>query len=232
MAARSRFIVSGHRATKVFGIGMYKTGTTSLGRALEILGYRTTYRFWRLIDDWRAYFDLDPGPWRRFEYEIRREAADYDAFADAPWLYLYEDLDRWYPDSKFILTVRKDAKSAAESDWGMWQRSGFVDRLVERGDQVPTQAQFIRRYEDHNARVLDYFQDRADDLLVVCWETEERPWERLCEFLGCSDVPTRPFPHANRKAAGGSRASRVVSAANQLLRTSRKYLTIGRLRSK
>lgn len=211
---------------------MFKTGTTSLGLALEMLGYRTKYRFWRLIDDWRAYFDLDPRQWRRFEDEIRREAEQFDAFADAPWLYLYKELDRWYPGSKFILTVRKDAQSAARSDLRMWRHSGFVGRLARRGDAVPTAAQFMQRYEDHNAGVLDYFRDRADDLLVVCWETEEHPWQRLCEFLGCADVPDRPFPHANRQADDRWRPSRMLSAANQLVRTSWRYLTIGRFRSK
>jgi hypothetical protein len=212
---------------------MFKTGTTSLGVALEILGYRTKYKFWRLIkDDWTAYFDLDPNRWSRFESEIRREADKYDAFADAPWLYLYEELDRWYPGSKFILTLRKDAQTVAESDFRMWKRSGFLDKLVEQGDQVPTLELFIRRYEEHNARVLAYFENRIDDLLVVCWETEERPWERLCQFLGCLEVPEQPFPHANRASTGRSHATRVLSLATQWVRTSRKYLTIGRSRSK
>ena len=65
MAARQR-------RAKVFGIGMYKTGTTSLGAALEMLGYRATYQFWRLIDDWTAYFNLDPNQWSRFDGKIRR----------------------------------------------------------------------------------------------------------------------------------------------------------------
>ena len=42
---------------KVFGIGMYKTGTTSLARALQRLGYKTRKKFEWKFGGREAYFE-------------------------------------------------------------------------------------------------------------------------------------------------------------------------------
>jgi hypothetical protein len=59
-----------------------------------------------------------------------------------------------------------------------------------------TEEQLLERYRRHNREVKEYFSGRPDDLLVVNWK-EEDEWKELCNFLG-HDVPSRPFPHANR----------------------------------
>ena len=82
---------------KVFGIGLSKTGTTSLYAALDRLGFRSgTYRHLRALglDAWfRGDFSGDP-------------LGDYDALSDLPVGAFYRQLDRRYPGSKFILTHR------------------------------------------------------------------------------------------------------------------------------
>lgn len=57
---------------------------------------------------------------------------------------------------------------------------------------------WIRRYERHNAEVLDYFRDRSDFIHLRLDESEVN-WQNLCGFLGY-DVPNQPWPHANQAA--------------------------------
>jgi len=81
---------------KVFGIGLNKTGTTTLGVCLKTLGFR------------HAPYD------RELLYQIKagdfagvHEVADsYDSFEDWPWPLIYRELDARYPDARFVLTER------------------------------------------------------------------------------------------------------------------------------
>jgi hypothetical protein len=87
---------------KVFGIGLSKTGTTSLFAALHMLGYRAgTYRHLRRRE-LSKWFKGD------FSYDY---ISDFDAVTDLPIGAFYPALDDRYPGSKFILTTRK------KSDW-------------------------------------------------------------------------------------------------------------------
>jgi hypothetical protein len=167
---------------------MYKTGTTSIGYALQVLGYRTTYNYWGLsgMDDWLE----DKSTYKQF-YDIVKDKAKYfDAFSDAPWLFLYEELDEWFPNSKFILTLRSTPEAVARSDINMWRRDGAKE------EDIPSSEKFINRYLKHNQEVRKYFKNRPNDLLEVCFEKGDG-WEEVCNFLEKS-YPGIPFPHANR----------------------------------
>ena len=196
---------------KVFGVGMFRTGTTSLGLALERLDYRTTYKFWAQFSRLAPYFDLDTRKFKPLAPAVRERAKRFEAFTDAPWLFLYRELDEWYPGSRFILTSRRSSEAVVQSELAHWDRAHIMTRWLAQEGCRPDPERFIRRYEQHNENVRAYFQDRPDDLLEICFETEPQPWRRLCEFLGVDAVADEPFPHANRtatrKATIGSRGS-------------------------
>ena len=82
--------------TKVFGIGFHKTATKSLAKALSYLGYRVT-------GPNRVYH---PNPAEEVYKGAFELANKFDAFQDNPWPMLYKELDRKFPGSKFILTLR------------------------------------------------------------------------------------------------------------------------------
>ena len=84
----------------IFGIGLSRTGTTSLHHALELLGYRSAPSSAALLDD---------------QYD--RLLDRYDAFTDNPIPFMYRDLDARYPGSKFILTTRPLAGWLASMEW-------------------------------------------------------------------------------------------------------------------
>ncbi len=176
---------------KIFGIGLSKTGTTSLARALEILGYRTR--------DCMGVTRYQKGDLGSIDLE---EIERYDAFTDTPVPSFYRELDQRYPGSRFILTVRE------EEPWLASCRKQFTPRHAEKhndatrrlfedlyGTDVFDEARFRAGYRRFVDGVLEYFSDRPDDLLVID-VTAGEGWEKLCAFLGKPE-PDLPFPRAN-----------------------------------
>ncbi|HEX6997914.1 MAG TPA: sulfotransferase [Gammaproteobacteria bacterium] len=197
---------------KIFGIGWAKTGTSSLGACFRILGYKHQGQRLDLVDHLPAN-RLDP---------ILAVAADSDSFEDWPWIVLYEQLDRAFPGSKFVLTLR-DSERWLRSYRNMLSREPPPSAELRRRRRIlygldveaATDEQLVARYEAHNRDVLAYFEGRPEALLTVSWEAGDG-WERLCAFLG-KPVPDRPFPHVNRGAYGPASA-----AARRLPRLLRK----------
>ena len=55
----------------------------------------------------------------------------------------------------------------------------------------------IELYNTHHLEVIEYFKNRPDKLLVVCWE-DNKGWGSICEFLNIPE-PQIAFPHINKK---------------------------------
>ena len=107
---------------KVFGIGLSKTGTTSLARALEILGYN--------VKDCLGITKYSKGDIS----SINETALDtYDALTDTPIPNFYRELDKKYPNSKFILTVRD------MDGWLNSCRKQFNQKLAEKRSDAANQ---------------------------------------------------------------------------------------------
>lgn len=176
---------------KIFGIGLSKTGTTSLAHALEILGHRTK--------DYPGITRYRPGDVSSVDPDTVNA---FDALTDTPIPSFYRELDQAYPGSKFILTVR-DRES-----WLKSCRKQFTEKLAAKqteahnqlfmdlyGCTVFDETKFIEGYDTFVGGVLDHFRDRPNDLLVINVAAGEG-WEQLCPFLGRT-IPELPFPKAN-----------------------------------
>ena len=176
---------------KIFGIGLSKTGTTSLASALELLGYRTK--------DYPGLSRYVPGDASCIAADV---LSGYEALTDTPIPSFYRELDSRFPGSKFILTVR-DAEG-----WLHSCRKQFTVRQAEKqndatralfvdlyGTAVFDEPQFRQGYERFVAGVLAHFEGRPQDLLVLDVAAGQG-WNELCAFLG-KPVPSMPFPKAN-----------------------------------
>lgn len=183
---------------RVFGIGFHKTGTTSLGSALETLGYSVCHGAGpvrRALGNREMMEHL-----RRNELDPIFQAAErFDAFMDNPWFCLFREADRRFPGSRFVLTVRDpdhwlrsvvDHFGRSDSDFRRW--------IYGTGSPVGNEHTFLDRYRRHEREVRAHFAERADDLLVISLEDGDG-WEALCAFLG-HPVPPVAFPHLNRRA--------------------------------
>ena len=196
--------------TKVFGIGLSKTGTTSLARALETLGYRTR--------DYLGVTSYIAGDLSSIDLQ---EIDENDAFTDTPIPRFYKQLDKHYPHSKFILTTR---------DMEGWLKSckkQFTERMVAMQNDATTQLhtdlydcfafdpeKYANGYTRHLNGVLNYFKDRPDDLLVVDICGGQQNWLKLSEFL-VQPVPDVPFPVTNVSAIQWMNIQNIVLLAKQ-----------------
>lgn len=177
---------------KVFGVGFQKTGTTSLGTALDILGYSVCgyapFRPFATTTDF-SFEEL-----KLLAFEL---AEKHDAFKDTPWPILYRELDEKFPGSKFILVERSVDNwiNSACKDFGTHPNE-IHQYIYGVPYPVGNEQVFIDRYIRHNEEVKLYFKDRPNNFLHLHLDKKEVNWENICNFLGF-DTVQEPWPHAN-----------------------------------
>ena len=176
---------------KVFCVGFHKTGTKSLARALEILGYRVT----------GPNGTRDPRIAERALPMALDLAPQFDAFNDNPWPILFRELDAAFPGSRFILTVRSpDSWIASVVRHFGDERTPMREWIYGAGRGAPlgNERAYLDRFRRHNADVGSYFAGR--ECLLTMDITAGDGWHELCDFLELP-VPNQPFPHINPAAA-------------------------------
>ncbi len=179
---------------KVFGLGLSRTGQSSLGHALRILKYN------HYGSNYHAFLRAKCG-----DMSLMKKIVDnYESFEHHPYPYFYKELDQLYPNSKFILTTRitpekwlnslQHTDEALTPDLHLW-----INLLVYGYTKITDQNRkhFIDYYNKHNQTIRDYFKHREKDFLEVCWEKGDG-WEEICNFLSKKE-PGINFPHAARK---------------------------------
>jgi hypothetical protein len=202
---------------KIFGIGLSKTGTSSLQKALLDLGLRSSH----CPIDARTYEQLVLGD---YNLDVIHQN---DALLDITAAPFYPQYDKLFPGSKFILTIRNlshwltsiQAHVEQVLLGGRWMDTFVPDHIEGKPLEVEGELfDFVRMCsflhlttygllgfdEDrfthvsqwHFANVLDYFKNRPDDLLVMDI-TNGDGWDVLCPFLGLPK-PDIPFPFENK----------------------------------
>lgn len=194
--------IKNHPQEKVFGIGLGRTGTTSLCQALGHLGYRTIHLPQQL-----------------------NLTEQYDAAGDVSVAVAFRELDWRYPNAKFILTVRPIDEWLAS-----WQShdtkmhrlmngklAGWLRRLrIQTFGQCEFDPVVWRKaYQRHYQEVVDYFEQRAHKLLLysLC---DGDGWESLCHFLEMP-IPQVAFPHRNASSRQGSKLPALSLCTGQKL---------------
>lgn len=178
---------------KIFGIGWAKTGTTTLGKCFEILGFNHQSQNLVLVKniqhgDFSTIFSM---------------ANKKDSFEDWPWALLYKEFDMKFKNSRFVLTIRETDRWLSSYQNMLKNQGNATEELNEirriiYGLPFPgvSEKRLAERYEKHNEDVMRYFSDRPNDLLVVDWE-KKHGWRSLCDFLELAE-PATPFPHVNK----------------------------------
>jgi hypothetical protein len=183
--------------TRVFGIGMHKTATTSLHEAFRILGFDTAH--WNSVRWAKAI-------WNEMITDGRSKTLErHYALSDLPITLLYDRLDRAYPGSKFILTTRDEASwiRSVEAHWSRangfrytWTKENAFPLVIHKalyGQEEFDRDVFLDRYRRHNQEVMEYFKDRPEDLLVLDMSRKDTGWLEVCRFLGMP-IPDGEYP--------------------------------------
>lgn len=200
---------------RVIGAGMGRTGTASLKRALEQLGFAPCHHMEEVIKHprevptWQAAARGERVDWASF-------MSGWGAAVDFPSALYYRELMEAFPDAKVILSLR-DPESWYES-----MRQTIVPTLTAFPGRfiipfLPYVSGPMRVMSETRLRreVLGRFEDREHAMKVfVDWNEEvmrtvpeerllvfqaKEGWEPLCAFLGVP-VPDVPYPRVNDTA--------------------------------
>jgi len=191
---------------KVFGIGLSRTGTRSLAKALETLGYHALH--WRFAPENRL-----------LELE---DAYFCDAIVDIPAAFMFETLFHVFPKSKFVYTTRPlddwERSISAHYDADTPRILGRRLELIPVSPRPVGQSALISSplyhaihhsiytqhetwraaYAAHDARIRKFFAGQEYRLLNLDVFAGNEGWPELCSFLGAK-TPSSPYPRVDWK---------------------------------
>lgn len=180
----------------VFGIGLSKTGTTSLNDALNILGYRAEHLppCAKIAADgtpvmdwvwWMSKFDAMTDLTVAAIFEELR-----DTFPNARFIYTPRDIDKWLDSCRRHFTLDLAEKRVQQRNFLQLELP-----LAFYGSFLYDEDLYRAAYERHDAKVRAAFAG-ADNFLEFDL-TAGANWERLCDFLD-KPVPDAAFPFSNK----------------------------------
>lgn len=163
---------------KIFGVGLSRTGTSSLTIALRHLGYNIIH-----------------GPQPFLLPGLKETIMNCDGATDFPIAIQYKELDKLFPNSKFILTTRS-LRSWLKSVEIFLKYTGVHAhdslRILLYGDCNFNYKKYRNTFLKHNSEVIKYFKGRKNFLIMDF--SKGCGWNSLCKFLN-KKIPKIPFPH-------------------------------------
>lgn len=196
------FFLKKTTAPKVFCIGLNKTGTTTLEQFFIHNDYKIGNQIAAeyLVKDWLN---------RVFE-PIVNHCKKYDAFQDVPFSlpFTYIILEQYFPNAKFILTVRdnpdqwytsltlfhsklwsdgKTLPNAEQLKEATYRYKGYAYKVHKamfntKDDDLYNKESLIKYYENHIYNVKEYFKSQPNKLICINVSVKN-DYLRLCEFL-------------------------------------------------
>jgi len=169
---------------KVFCIGFMKTGTTTLGKSFEMLGYRNSSYNYTVYRDYYLKDKMD----KVLDYTAR-----YESFDDLPWSLesVIPIMDEKFPQSKFVYLQRDETswKKSLEN-WSYYQTNTKKD--LKR---------YLSNFRNHKAFVHSYFKDRSSEEFLTLDVQDGNGFKKLADFLG-KNTDKNAFPHFNKSKPG------------------------------
>ncbi|KAF2163802.1 hypothetical protein M409DRAFT_68361 [Zasmidium cellare ATCC 36951] len=231
------------RPLEVLCLGLSRSGTESLSKALVLLGYDETYHGLQVV----SHRVSDVPQWHRLgkakmngdkaflcAEEFDRILGHCMAVTDSPCCIFSEELIRCYPQAKVVLNKRRDVKAWEQSvkgtligiysSWPRLVKSFFLTELfwLRLWTQSLLEPLFVGAFEQNPHRMGELYEKHYDDVKEVCrvqgrqyleWSVEDG-WEPLCQFLG-KPVPKEPFPQGNSTAEFQAFKSKVQDPRNE-----------------
>lgn len=139
----------------------------------------------------------------------------YTAAVDWPSTAFFDTLYALNPDAKIILTVRDSESWFQSVSRTIHEWPGVDDTWPENVTKARKMARVIVRdgelggvdtLHQRKQQLLDKFTSWIEHVkaigkpenLLVLELGQQDSWEQLCQFLGKEEVPTVPWPHANK----------------------------------
>ena len=172
--------------SKIFIIGLPRTGTTSISVALLELGFLVAHT-----------------AFTKKAFEVAEAISDAPCFSD------YQHLDELFPNSKFIYLSRNMDEWVPSITMllekmapHLESKTGYFNPILKRSfhhtfsPTLPlTSNELIDCYQRHQQAVFEYFKDR-DDLLSID-VSQQGSLLKMKEFLGVDAQGSEGFPKLN-----------------------------------
>lgn len=210
----------------IVGAGFGRTGTRSLQKAVEMLGFSPCHHMYRVrssahqLELWQAISDGAAPDWD----EVFQ---GYSAQVDWPGAAYWREIATHFPQAKVILTTR-DPDAWYDSMLQTIVPSATVGSEVDpdpagrAGSEIIRKVALERIFQGRifdRAYALDCFARHRQDVIdsiepgrLLVFDVREG-WEPLSTFLGCN-VPDLPFPSGNSVAEFRARKSYLSSPAS------------------
>lgn len=199
---------------KIFIIGLPRTATTSVCLAMLEQGFKTAHN---------AY--------------TQNAFAQAQVLADTPIFCDYQTLDKQFPNSRFIHLTRASAKwlpsikqllqrmivNLQRTDGGFnpHLKRCYNDVFAPLTEENLNDDEFLLScYERHQTGVLEYFEDRQQDLLTID-VNEETSYFALLDFLGIDRDKARKGGFKQINMGGKVRAWQHLNNANKVESTNK-----------
>jgi len=171
---------------KVFLLGRAKSGTRSIDKALNDLGYSTLNKHQGLDTD-------------NLAQDIIKKMKNKGAFTATVKFDIEQikEIEKTYPEAVFILTERPSDKWY--SSWvGHHSRKATKENPRTEETAFKNKGAWVDKYYiEYNTLVKRHFQGREWKLLHIMYGAKNDNWGALCSFLK-KPVPKGGFPHQNR----------------------------------
>jgi len=172
---------------KIFCIGYPRTGTTSLISALGKLGFKGWHYNRNFYSEAVRALKIGQFSEKLLEHNT--------AFADVPIFYIYKNLDKLYPSSKFILVTREKQSWFESMQWLMNHKNRRL--YPDEHNQFLWGNLYPEMIEEHTEDVKQYFLG-SDRLLVR--DLSEMNFDTLVYFLNIQPKqPLKGFPRENAR---------------------------------
>jgi hypothetical protein len=167
--------------SKIWGLGLSRTGTTTLTYLLNQIGYNHIH----------------------YPTDDEMMSFNNDGASDIPVIPKYKKLDAQFPNSKFILTTRDKEKWLKSMSTYLERKRNWNQstRQVNIRIDVYKEPFFVyevydRVFDEHERKVKEYFKNRPETLLILnIVDGVDKP-QKLLDFLGV-DAKMDEFPHRN-----------------------------------
>lgn len=146
-------------APKIFGIGLSRTGTHSLAAALNAMGLFCCH---------------NPSPRHVVEMDVETAISKFTACVDTSVSAYFRELDRMYPESAFVLTVRENVNGWIDSCVRHFESSIETEakktirrRLYGHARPANDRTRLREANTRHRSRVRQYFSTRKCQFLEI-----------------------------------------------------------------
>ena len=196
---------------KIICVGQPKTGTKTLKQIFVQLGRNVSDDPLCFIENNSDYMTINDIPidtnnfFNNISY-LQKNLEMFDFFHDIPYSFNYELIDKQYPDSKFILTIRD------EEDW--FKSLFHYVRLPQSSSKKllnviyhheiilnEHKEEVIELYRKYNNDVITYFKDTPEKLLIInlCDKNENKSdiIQKISDFTKLTISNNFVFPHEN-----------------------------------